>query len=50
MTWRAFLLGLVRTRLINAVTVEVLIDIDTNGLSVDDEAIINNYLDQTKPV
>lgn len=50
MTWRAFLLGLVRTRLINAVTVEVLTDIDTNGLSAADEAIIDSYLDVTKPV
>ena len=49
MTWRAFLLGLVRTRLINAVTVDVLTDIDTNGLSVEDEAIIDAYLDATKP-
>lgn len=49
MTWRAFLLGLVRTRLINQVTLDVLNDINTNGLSVEDEAIIDGYLDQTMP-
>jgi len=49
MTWRAFLLGLVRTRLINTVTLEVLTDIDTNGLSAADDAIIDSYLAQTKP-
>lgn len=50
MTWRTFLLGLVRTRLINQTTLDVLNDINTNGLSVEDEAIIDSYLDQIKPV
>lgn len=49
MTWRAFLLGLVRTRLLNQVTEQVLTDIDTNGLTAADEAIIDAYLDTTKP-
>lgn len=49
MTWRAFLLGLVRTRLLNQVTEEVLTDIDTNGLTAADEVIIDAYLDLTKP-
>lgn len=49
MSWRDFLLGLVRTRMINSVTQEVLTDIDTNGLSAADDAIIDAYLAQTKP-
>lgn len=49
MSWRDFILGLVRTRIINAVTQDVLTDIDTNGLSAADEAIIDAYLLTTKP-
>lgn len=49
MTWRAFLAGLIRSYMMNSVTQEVLTDIDTNGLSAADEAVIDTYLDQTKP-
>lgn len=49
MTWLDFLLGLVRTRLINQATEQVLTDIDTNGLTAADEAIIDAYLLTTKP-
>ena len=49
MTWRAFLLGLIRTQLLNQATEAVLTDIDTNGLTAADEAIIDAYLDTTKP-
>ncbi|ANJ20700.1 hypothetical protein RDp07_gp40 [Roseobacter phage RD-1410Ws-07] len=49
MTWRDFILGLVRTRIINNVTEAVLTDIDTNGLSAADDAIIDAYLLTTKP-
>lgn len=49
MSWRDFLQGLIRSYMMNSVTQAVLTDIDTNGLSAADEAIIDSYLDATKP-
>ena len=49
MTWLTFILSAVRTRIINTVTLNVLTDIDTNGLSTADDAIIDAYLALTKP-
>lgn len=49
MTWRAFLDGIIRSRVINGSMLRLLTDIDTNGLNAADDAIIDSYLDQTKP-
>lgn len=49
MTWLNFITGLVRTRIMNQVTQDLLTDWDTNGLSAEDITIIDSYLAQTKP-
>ena len=49
MTWLQFLVDAVRSYMINKATQDVLTDIDTNGLSTADEAIIDAYLATTKP-
>lgn len=49
MTWLQFLVDTIRTYMINTATQDVLTDIQTNGLSAADEAIIDTYLAQTMP-
>ena len=49
MTWRESIAATIRSFILNSIVGSVVSDIDTNGLTTADEAVIDAYLDLTKP-